>query len=518
MDIAPIIKPALFVSDLPLEDLPDNAVSDALNMISDDGAFRQAQPFQGVFGAALFKPRWLLPNQDTANAFWIYAGDQNIGVTNGVNHFDITPLGGLGDGTLIDQPYTGGVVNGLPVLNSLLDGPYWWDQQPGNPMELLPDWPAGEVCQSMRPFREFLIAMNIFTGAGRIQDLLRWSDAAAPGDIPRSWTPDVDSQAGEISVSFNPGGIVDGKQLGERFYFYKNSSAYVLSLVGGQFVFNNRPVFATLGLLARNALLEWRGRHIMITDGDVVAHDGVNVESLVNKKQRKRIFGDLDGTFAKNSYLTLDLARSQIGIARPRVGEQFPSEVITLNLQDLRFGRRDVMVTGSPHQQVGLVPEDPGEDLELNWNQKTTNWNTDPTRWNEAGFLRTTDFIVMADYEGQKLVREGLGADFDGTAIVATLERAGLAFGNSEVKKNVGRVWLKIEGAIGGQIQIEFGAHDIEDMGPVYGPAKTYVIGTTRFLNFDSTGYFIAYRIQGIGQLDWKMVSMKVEVEMLGAF
>jgi len=517
MDAAPIIKPDRFISDLPLEDLPLGAVNDLNNMVSLDGAFIQAQPYQPVFGPALFKPRWLLPNQSSANAYWIYASDQNIGVTDGTNHFDITPLGGLGDGTAVLQPYTGGVVNGLPVVNSLIDGPYWWDQVTTNPMELLPDWPAGQVCESMRPFREFLIAMNIFTLGGRISDLLRWSDAAAPGDIPRSWTPDVDSQAGELSVSFNPGGLVDGKQLGDRFYVYKTNSTYVLQLIGGQFVFNNRPAFATVGMLSRSALIEWRGRHILMTDGDIVAHDGVNVESLVDRKQRRRIFDDLDGDNAGNSYLTLDISRSQIGIARPRVGEVYPSEVITLNLDDLRFGKRDVIVTGTPHVQEGIVPADQ-ESIEPNWNQRTTTWATDPTRWNESGFLRTADFLVMADYDGSQLMREGLGSDFAGTPIESGVTRNGLSFGDSDRKKNVGKVWIKVNGARGGQIQLQFGAHDIETDTPIYGPAKTIIIGTTKFLDFDVTGYFIAYRFLASGQLPWKLVSMKVEVEFLGKY
>jgi len=361
--------------------------------------------------------------------------------------------------------------------------------------------------------------MNIFTGAGRISDLLRWSDAAAPGDIPRSWTPDVDSQAGELSLSFNPGGIVDGRQLGDRFYIYKTTSAFVLQLIGGQFVFNNRPAFATVGLLSRNALVEWRGRHILFTDGDIVAHDGVNVESLVSRKQRKRIFQDMDGGNATNSYLTLDISRSQIGIARPRVGETYPTEMITLNLDDLRFGRRDLIVTGlgSPHSQEGIVPMDV-TSVEPNWNDRTTTWATDGSRWSDAAFLRTADFLILADYDGNKLVQEGLGNDFDGTPIQAGLARSGLAFGDSERKKNVGRVWIKVEGARGGQILLQFGSHDIATNEPVFGPPQAIIIDTTKVLNFDVTGYFIAWRMIAQGQLDWKMVSMKVEVEFLGKF
>ena len=167
--------------------------------------------------------------------------------------------------------------------------------------------------------------------------------------------------------------------------------------------------------------------------------------------------------------------------------------------------------------EAGLVGEDQSS-IEPNWNDRTTTWATDPTRWNESSFLRTADFLILADYEGSKLVQEGLGNDFDGVPIQAAISRSGLAFGDSELIKNVGRVWIKVEGARGGQIGLQFGAHEIETDEPTYGPVQQVTIDVTKFLNFDVTGYFIAYRLVALAQLNWKLVSLKVEVEFLGKF
>ena len=485
-----IFRPNQVNSDLPAEDLPTEVVTTIRNAEAVNGYFNQARPFAPIFGSTLFQPRWLLPNQTDQAAYWCYAADTGIGVTDGVAHFDITPTS-VTDVTDLPQPYTGGIINQRPVVNSLLDGPWWWDQNTANIMQDLPGWPVNDRCISMRPFREFLIAMNIFTNGQRIPDLVRWSDAAPPGEVPQNWTPSTQSQAGERSVSFNPGQLVDGRQLLDRFYMYKTSSTYVLQLIGGAFVFSNRPTFSTVGALGRGCIVEWRGRHIVLTDGDLIIHDGTNVESLINSRQRTEIFGKLDGTNFDNSYMTLNLDTSELLIARPLVGEVYPTTGITLSLEDLRFGNRDLNLAGTPHTTEGLVNVS-DVTVESTWDQKTTLWSNDPTRWDEAAFARTADYIVMADFGDSLLQQVGLGADFGGNPINVLIERVNLDLGNSEVRKLGARIWPSINGAIDGEIFISMGASDDVNVAPVYGPEVSFQLGTDRFVDFDVQGYYLA--------------------------
>ena len=516
MDIAPVIRPADFNSDLPAEELPNEAINIVQNMVSSDGFLRQAAPFLSVYGTLLFQPRFILPNQSVTQAFWCYASDQAIGVTDGANQFDISPAA-LSDATLIATPWTGGVINQLPVINSLLDGPYWWDQNTANIMELLPDWPVGDLCNAMRPFREFLIAMDIFSNGTRIKDLLRWSDAAAPGDIPRSWTVSTATQAGERSVSFNPGALIDGRQLLDRFYLYKTSSCYLLQLIGGAFVFSNKPAFSTVGLLGRGCVVEWRGQHICLTDGDLVIHDGTTVQSLVDKKQRREIFGDLDGTNFGNSYLALSKSTNELLICRPAVGEVFPTDALVLSLEDLKFGRQGLNSGGTPHVVEGLVAI-ASSQLETNWDERTTTWANDPTRWDSGSFVRTSDFFIMADYPDSELDQLGAGNDFDGENIEAVIERTGLDLGDSELRKFGARIWPSIDGALGAQIFIQMGAHDDPNRDPTYEPEQLFTVGTDRFLNFNVQGYFLAYRYRATNQLTWQLNRFKMEIEIQGKF
>ena len=516
--LKPVIKPLDFNSDLEPEELGQEAVSGLENMQVRDGLFTQAEPYERVFGALSGQPRWLLANQSDAEAYWIYATDTGVFVTDGVTHSDITPAG-LSGIAGVPAPWSGGVINQLPIANTLLNGPYYWDQNVLNPLAPLPDWPATDVCNAMRPFRGYLIAMNIFDGVSRQKDLLKWSDEAPNGQIPQSWTPGVNSQAGDVSVAFNPGALVDGLQLIDRFYVYKTSSCYLLQLIGGKFIFSQRPVFKTVGALARNCIKEYRGRHIVLTDGDLVEHDGTTVNSLVDKKQRRYIFDNLDGSNFENSYLVLEENESKLYIARPRPGEEFPREMLTLDLTTGRFGKRSNGIS-IPYAEHGLV-KGSSQANESTWSAKTTSWDTDPTRWNSTAFVRTADFTLLADYGNSRVQQLGAGADFDGSQIVASVEREALAFGDETVKKSVGRVWPRITGALGGQLLVSVGYHDCPSDDPVWSPEQTFTIGTTKHLEFDEdnvTGYYLSYRVRAVGQLSWKFVSIKMEVKTVGNY
>ena len=511
-------------SDLPAEEIPASFITRAKNVLVRDGALGRAFGFAPFAGTDLLpraltitQPRFLIANQALGTAFWLYAGDTIVGVTDGFTDQDITPAG-WPDHAAFNQPFTGGIVNQLPVLNSQIDGPYVWRQDFSTPglLEPLPDWPALDTAGSMRPFREFLIAMDINIAGTRFADLLRWSDAAPPGNVPQSWTAGLQSQAGELSVSFNPGELVDGAQLLDRFYVYKTTSVFVMTLVGGIFIFNNRPVFSTFGALARGCIAEWRAQHIVLTDGDLVIHDGTNVRSIANERLRREIFDPMSGDFFDNTYLAISGRFDVLFICRPRDGEQFPSEAITLDLNDLSFGHQSLNPGGSPHMLDGLV--DTTQSLEPTWESKTTTWATDSTRWGESAFVRVENEVIFADFAGSHLQQLGLGEDQDGLAIDAVAERVGLSFGRPDVRKFVRRVWPRFYGGTGTTVFISVGAHDNPNSAPVFGAEQPFVIDSDRFLSVDVSGFYLAYRFRSESGIAWRLPNFDLEFELMGLF
>ncbi len=501
--------------DRPAEELPLAFATNLQDIYSRDGAIGRSQSFGNVLEPPLAGPRWLLPNQTEATAFWLYASDQAVHAADIIDHSVITPVG-FGNHAGEVSPFTGGTVNQFPVLNSTSGGPWYWDQIKTNVMVDLPDWPTLDRCESMRPFREFLIAMNITVAGTPFPDLLRWSDAAPPGDVPQSWVAAVGSQAGEISIPANPGALVDGAQLLDRFYVYKTSSTYVLTLIGGVFVFDQRPVFSTTGCLARDCIVEWRGQHFVLTDGDLIAHDGTNVQSIIKERLRREIFDDMDTLNFGNSFLALDRSAQNILICRPRRGEVYPSEAIVLALDNMSIGHQSMVSTGVAHAVDGLI--DTNDTLERLWSDKTTTWTNDPTRWSDTAFSAVGNAVVLADPTGIHLQALGVGPDHDGVEIVAEIERTGITLGDANRRKLVRKVWPRFYGGGGNTVAISIGASDHPDVAPQYSPEQTFVIGTDRHVNVTVAGFFLAYKMRTNGGIEWRLPAFDLEFETMGEY
>jgi len=510
-------KPTSANYDLAPDGLALDQVTAVRNVVPNDNLLAQAPGYRRIGPDPLqFAPRYLLPTQTDSEAFWIAGGNEGVLVTDlDAIDQDITPPGFLPVGD-ITQPYTGGIIEQNPVLNVRNSGPYWWDRDLPSPMQPLPGWPDGDLADSVRPFREFLVAMNILAGVTRVPDLVRVSDAAPPGQVPQEWTPAIDNLAVERSVAFNPGGLVDGLQLIDRFYMYKGSSVYLLQYTAGAFVFSVRPVFSTFGALARNCIVEWRGQHIVLADGDLIIHDGINARSLVDERIRREIFDNLDGASQENSYLYLNAAQEVVVVCRPKIGEIYPSEGFVVSLSDNSIGKIDLQPQ-TPHIGYGIVAQNAGQ-LETTWDAKTTTWATDPTRWNQAAFLRTADQPLLADSGDRVLIETYNGPLQDGNPLQTHLERVGIALDASDRRKYARRLWPTFEAALGAVFTIEIGSHDHLDTAPVYGPPQTFVVGTDRFVNFDVQGYYLAYRITSSEQLQWRLTNMELELEVMGRY
>ena len=312
------------VVDLPPYKVKPDTWTGFQNIEVNEGFPRRARGFGRVFGATLFLPRWMINAQREGVSDFVYGGDTAIAETDGSGvHNDIT--GALiFDSTGARNPWTGGTINNIVIANNLTGPAMSWVT--GDPAALLlPDWPATRFAGSMRVYREFLIAMDITEAGIRDSDLVRWSDAAPPDDVPQSWTVGSQSQAGSASAAFTPGILVDGRALRDAFYIYKTHATYVLQLIGGSLIMSVRPVFSTMGALSRGCIVEWRGQHIVLTDGDVVIHNGVEAQSLVDRRVRRAIFENMDVDNFGNSYLVLDKEAQEVWVCVPSTGNVFPN-------------------------------------------------------------------------------------------------------------------------------------------------------------------------------------------------
>ena len=500
--------------DLPPYQYPPDVWTTFQNIEVNEGFPRRARGFGRIFGSTLHLPRHLVSSQREGVAELIYASDTALAFTDGVAHTDIT--GALiFDSTGDLDPWSSGTINNIAVLNNFTGPAMSWKS--GDPVALiLPDWPTDRLAGSMRVFREFLVALDITETGVRDGDLIRWSDAAPPNDVPQSWTAGSQSQAGSASASFTPGTLVDGRTLRDQFFIYKTHSTYVMSLIGGALIMSQRPVFATLGALARNCIVEWRGQHIVMTDGDIVIHNGVEARSLIDRRVRKAIFAGLDEANFANSYVVIDKEQAEVWFCAPTSGETFPNKALVWSINDNEWGFRDIGagVNRWPHGTETIIST---AQEEPTWDTRTTTWATDSSDWNDSGISPAFEQLVFGD-EGNLLQGIGQLNSFDGTTPIAICQREGLDLGSPDRIKFVTRIWPKIEGTDGSTVMVRVGGA-LEVNGPItFDDFQDYIIGTTVSLGVNATGRFIAVEFRSETNAIWRSPAFDLEVRLAGKF
>ena len=187
----------------------------------------------------------------------------------------------------------------------------------GSNLANLTDWTATETCQFITAFQYHLFALDISGPGGTFPSLLRWSDAAAPGTIPASWTPSASTEAGDVELSDSPGRLLCAYPLRDSLIIYKRSAMYQAKYVGGDNVFNFRKVQAASGALTRRSVCDVNGQHVVVTDGDIIQTDGSNRRSLGEARVKDWLFNQLDQSSVRQPVLQLQ-SQSQ------RSGDWFP--------------------------------------------------------------------------------------------------------------------------------------------------------------------------------------------------
>lgn len=304
------LRPRGLVTDaVPADGLGD-FFYDIENIAFRDGAIRQV----GLDSATLLKFGTPKPNDPQYLLSAIDDGQDNYHInvisdtgsageiitvlaSNATGSWTHTPAAGLT--STEDNNFTGGNINGFPFFTNSVDQPFYWDRNTANNFAPLTGWfGAATVCGAMRAYDDFLVGMDFSATTGGYDAELRWSDRAAPGAIPTAWTATATNEAGSATVSDTPGGLVDGRTLGNGFMLYKYNSAYLMTQTGLPEVMTIRKVFDSLGVMARNCIQEFNGFHYVAGQDDVYIHDGRRAQSLMSGKVRRDyeknvgVFGD----------------------------------------------------------------------------------------------------------------------------------------------------------------------------------------------------------------------------------
>jgi hypothetical protein len=282
------------VKDKDSYDLPPNAFSGGLNVISEDGAIIKALGYDNVswVDSAVFGCGWyntvenshIYVKSDGSIHRWngtaLTPYDANI-INNGNDYYQFAKAGThliINNG--IDVPFTaspGGL--GLPTIS----------------LDYLANWDSTWRCKVIKIYKTFMVAIGMQKGSTEYPMMIKWSDAIEPNSTNANWDEtDVNSLAGENVLTGGDGEILNIEELGDQLMIYTPSSVWSMQFVGGQYVFNFRKVFADTGIASQDCVVEFDGKHFCVAIDDIYVQNGTTKESISDGRITNSFINECD--------------------------------------------------------------------------------------------------------------------------------------------------------------------------------------------------------------------------------
>jgi len=512
------------IEDIPDHQLPAEAWSAATNIRFNDGFAEKSLGRTEPFGTPSIVPYQLFPEEATSDFYWIYAGLNKVYVVDGTTHTNITRQTTGVDvdyAATADREWTGGQLGGITILNNGVDTPQIHNpQSPSTKLTALTNWPASTTAAVIRPFKNFLVAIDVTESGNRNPYMIRWSHPADPGTVPSSWDyTDTTKDSGRTTISMNGGFLVDCGQMRDSFIIYGENSTQTMRFIGGQNIFQFREIFADSGIFARRCWADFDGKHCVLTTDDLIVHDGVNKESIGDKRVRNTLFNTLkSATNSSRTFLRNDQAANEILVCYPEGSDLFPTKALVWNYRHNTFGYRDL--PGTMDINFDVVDS----SVSSVWDTDLGTWDSDPDVWDTKNYSPTKRSLLLADTANTKILELNTTNQDIGVSFTSTLERKGLAIvgkgrdGRAKVDlntvKRINRIYPNITG--NGTVNVYLGTQDIIGGAVTYGAAQPFVIGTDRKIDTRSTARIHAIKFESTGDVDWKLHGYDLELSVIG--
>lgn len=521
------------ITDVPPYELPLNAFSAGSNVRLRDDGVQRTLGYKAVLGTPGAAPYYLMPWQTDSIYYWLYATAAKIYrfTTDASSAIDVTRT--AGDYTGGSYPrWNGGMLGGVPIMNhsNMFAGDYPQSWDGSSDFQDLPNWPSSSpdwLCKVIRPFRNFLVALYMKEGTVVYPHRLRWSQPADPGTVPTAWEPAASNLAGSKTFSDSRGLLVDCLPMRDMNVVYKEDAVHLMQYVGGNFVFNFRQAFSEFGLLTQRAVKSFFGKHLVLSRGDIVLHDGQTAQSIVDKVNRREIFNSISEENYENSFLVAYPDRSEIWCCIPVNGSGVPTATVAYiwNWRENKWTRRDL--PGVAHIALGVIDES-GLGTTFNdlvdgagggtfdewigvFDQRV--YNPSVLRLLGADTVNTR-FLKFDDTNQQA------AADFDSYVERTDLALGGLSSnGQATVDphsiKFVRRIYPKITADPGASITIKIGGQD-RPGGMVDWTSYTFDPNSETYISCAKQGKLLAYYVGNSSAHQWKLHSIGFDLDVIG--
>ena len=504
--------------------MPPEVWSDGQNIRFQDDKVLKFDGHSAAFDPPTVAPYWILGVPTATDHFLLYAGLAEVHTWNGGSHFEITRASGDYTGTAPDD-WNGGLLGGIPIINNGVDLPQAWNPiSTGQKLIDLTNWPAADRCKVMKPFKNFLVALNLTISGSTFPHRVKTSQPADPGTLPDSWDEtDATKDVVDTELADTQAGIIqDGESLRDIFVIYKDASTWGMQFIGGRSIFRFFKIFDATGILTQRCVVPLVNGsfHFVATGDDLILHDGQNAHSLIDKSWKRFLAANIDSDNIDRSFCVSNPRKDEAWFCFPKAGSTLADLALVWNRRDGIIGTRDL----SEAAFIGTTVVNDTADSQT-WNDDSGSWTADTTTWNERNFNPQALDLLQCDPTNTKLFHMDRTAQFNGSNMTSFIQRDGLAIvgqdrqGNPKVdigvRKLATRIWPKGEG---GPFEVRVGSQDFIG-GPItLATAQSFTPGTDEYLDFTVQGKLLSVRVQSSTDVSWKLHGYDLDIKLIGDF
>jgi len=486
-------------SDLPPWNLPLEYITDGIDYRPIGDALRNV-PSEETWGtpASNFNGGHVAYAGVSSGDFWLVAGRTSVQVWNGSVYTDISST--LGYGAIgVDQEldWNSAMLGDIPILNNRQVYPEYWSPQ--NVSQILQplQFDVANTWQDMgfqfsviRSHKDFLFALDLVEGGVELPNSYRWSHPADINGLPFTWDEnDLSSLASKEQLAGDTGRIIDGLSLRDAFCIYSERGIDILDYTGDAFVFRRRRLSSTIGVLSTDNIVEIKGIHYFIGDGDIYVNDGNSIKSIGHDSIRLRMNQNGNGDFYNRSFAVENILLKEIWFCVPEGGSLYPNIAYVYNYVDKTWGIQ-TLPENTAHAAYGRksVASD-------TWATVTGTWASTTKTWSGSGTPPLSDRIIAIDNATSELI----DVDPVGTTAGASnsfIERTNMPLEGIDTVVTITRIYPHITGSA---VTIEFGGQRYPGDNVVWSNVQTFTPGVDRKLDLRVTGMLMAWRVKSIG-------------------
>lgn len=513
------------IHDMPPHTLPLEAWSAGNNVRFHDAVVSRSQGEAAVLGTPSVAPYYLQYWNTLTGQYWFYANASAIYRTDGTSHVDVTrSVGGAYSGNTWPR-WSGGVLSGIPIINhdAQADYPQEWDGTAN--FQDLTNWPSGWYAKIVRPFKNWLIALDMVRGGTAYPWEVRWSAAALPGTVPATWVGAPGNDAGYTNkLAETSDFIVDCLQLGDLNIIYKDNTVWAQEWIGGNQVFAHRKRFGEFGMLAPDCARPFFSQHIVMSQDDIVMHNSIEARSIIDERNRRFLFDSIDRSFARHCCVAISTAKSEVLFAIPEFGSNgYLTLLAVWNWKTDTWSFRDIIDGGFISE--GVVPQVSGFTFD---SSVGTTFDADTGAFDERPSAVGRD--VVASRIGSTLQFGQLYSGYQNFATNYTsyVERTGLQIAgvardgtpviDPEAVKQVNGIIPLITADSGVTVKVRVGVQQKID-GPIaWTTPQVFDPNADTKVDCTVTGKLIGVRFESNSGGRWKMNGYGLDVKVIARF